>query len=302
MSERRMAAPLGVRPLPTGASTVSAVREQLSAIFAAAGIPDAAGEARDLIAAVLDRPRFWPIAHAGDVLDADTIAQLRQATGRRASGMPFAYAVGRAAFRHLVLAVDERVLIPRQETEQLVELVLDAVPASGGVAVDIGTGSGAIALALASEGRFERVIATDVSRAALDVARTNIQRLRTELRCPVELRPGSLLAPVADVRARVLVSNPPYIAYAEAQELPVAVRDWEPPIALFSGAAGMGATLAIVREAPALLESGGLLALELDARRASLAAEAAAADPRYADVAIRLDLAGRERILIATRT
>src|SRR5581483_7272493 len=98
-------------------------------------------------------------------------------------GAPFAYAVGRAAFRHLTLDVDPRVLIPRQETEVLVEAVLEWVgSADGGVAVDIGTGSGAIALALASEGPFARVIATDVSREALAVARGNVERLAPALR------------------------------------------------------------------------------------------------------------------------
>jgi release factor glutamine methyltransferase len=172
----------------------------------------------------------------------------------------------------------------------------------GGTAVDIGTGSGAIALALATEGRFERVIATDLSTGALAVARGNAARLGPALRAPVEFRSGSFLAPVPDLRARVLVSNPPYIAHDEAVELPPSVRDWEPPIALFSGAEGMAATAELVRGAAAVLEPGGLLALELDSRRASLAAELALADGRYHDVTVRLDLAGRERILLARRT
>jgi release factor glutamine methyltransferase len=145
------------------------------------------------------------------------------------------------------------------------------------------------------------VIATDVSRGALEVAATNAARLGGALRAQVEFRAGSLLAPVRGERARVLVSNPPYIAYEEAPELPRAVRDWEPPIALFSAADGMAATAYIIREAAAVLEPEGLLALEVDSRRASLAAELALADGRYRDVAVRLDLTGRERILLARR-
>jgi release factor glutamine methyltransferase len=222
--------------------------------------------------------------------------------------MPFAYAVGRASFRHLTLDVDERVLIPRQETEVLVDEVLAAVRAlglgDGGVAVDVGTGSGAIALALACEGRFERVVATDVSTDALDVARANAAHARRAMCAPVEFRQGSLLAPLRDpaspVRARAVVSNPPYIAFAEADALPPSVRDWEPALALFAGDGGMAAIAALVREAAPVLEPGGLLAMEVDARRASTAAELVASDGRYAGVTVRLDLAGRERFVLAS--
>ena len=160
----------------------------------------------------------------------------------------------------------------------------------------------AIALSLASEGVFDRVVATDVSLDALAVARLNASRLAGALRAPVEFRHGSLLAPISDVRAAVIVSNPPYIAYHEAAELPAGVRDWEPVLALLSGADGMTATAAIIRGAADLLQEGGILALEVDARRASLAAESLAVDPRYREISVRLDLAGRERFVIARRS
>lgn len=288
-------------PVP-GAVRVGALVDEIAALLARAGIPEARQEARDIVAAVADMPRFWPSTNRDEILEAGMVAAARQAARKRGAGAPFAYAVGRAAFRHLTLDVDPRVLIPRQETEVLVEAVLEWVgSAAGGVAVDIGTGSGAIALALASEGPFARVIATDVSREALAVARGNVERLAPALRAPVELRHGSLLAPVQDVRARALVANPPYIAYDEAAALPPSVRDWEPPIALFSGGAGMAATAGIIRDAAGVLEPGGVLALEVDSRRASLAAELALADGRYRDVSVRLDLTGRERILLARR-
>jgi len=135
----------------------------------------------------------------------------------------------------------------------------------------------------------------------LEMARRNAARLEPVLACPVEFRAGSLFAPVRDLRVAVVVSNPPYIACGEAPELPPAVRDWEPPIALFSGGDGMGATAAIIRGAAELLEPGGFLAIEVDSRRAALGAELAMADGRYGEVSVRLDLAGRERILLATR-
>ena len=271
----------------------------LSAHLSGAGIPDATREARDIVAAVVDMPRFWPSMNRNAPLEVGLCSRAWEAARRRATGAPFAYAVGRAAFRHLTLDVDERVLIPRQETEVLVECIL--ARAQHGVAIDVGTGSGAIALALATEGRYERVIATDVSREALDCARANVARLAPALRAPVELRHGSLLAPLRGVRAMVLTANPPYIAYDEAMTLPASVRDWEPPVALFAPRNGMGVIETIIREGAAILEPDGLLALEIDARRASLAAEIAMTDGRYRDVSVERDLAGRERILLARR-
>ncbi|HEY0779030.1 MAG TPA: HemK/PrmC family methyltransferase [Gemmatirosa sp.] len=204
----------------------------------------------------------------------------------------------------MTLDVDERVLIPRQETEVLVDEVLARLAdARGGTVVDVGTGSGAIALALASEGAFDRVIGTDVSADALEVARANAAHVAPALRAAVEFRHGAFLAPVETLRGqlRAVVSNPPYIAYHEAAALPPGVRDWEPALALFAGADGMAAIAAIVRDAPDVLAPGGLLALEVDARRASTAAELVSNDMRYADVAVRLDLSGRERFVLATR-
>jgi release factor glutamine methyltransferase len=256
----------------------------------------------DVIAALLDVPRFWPSVNGGEAVDDAVCHAARVAVARLQSGAPFAYAVGRAAFRRLTLDVDERVLIPRPETEGLVEEVLRTTQGMGGCAIDVGTGSGAIALSLASEGSFDRVVATDVSTDALVVARQNATRLTGALRVPVEFRQGSLLAPVQDIRAAVIVSNPPYIAYEEAAELPTSVRDWEPALALMSGADGMSATAAIIHGAADLLQRDGVLALEVDARRASLAAELLAVDSRYREIAVRLDLAGRERFVVARRS
>ena len=283
------------------AMTVGVLVRELAALLHAAAVQDAMREARDIVAAVVDVPRFWPSINASEPLGADHVARARVAAARRAAGAPFAYSVGRAAFRHLTLDVDERVLIPRQETETLVDAVLECAADEGGIAVDVGTGSGAIALSLAMEGTFDLVIGTDVSLGALTVARANGARLAPAMKAPLEFRAGSLLAPVRDVRARVVVSNPPYIAHEEAAALPGSVRDWEPVVALFTGAGGMAATTEIIRGAPAILESGGLLALEVDSRRAALAAEIALADGRYGDVTVRLDLTGRERILLARR-
>jgi release factor glutamine methyltransferase len=287
------------RACPTPA-TIRELVSALEALLTDGGIAEARREARDIVAAVLDVPRFWPSMHPDVVVDVTTLRDATAAAQRRARGAPFAYAVGRAAFRHLTLAVDERVLIPRVETEELVELVLGLGVAPGGTAIDVGTGSGAIALALAMEARFDRIIATDISRDAIAVARANAQSLARVLKAPVEFRIGSLLRPVTDIRARVLCANLPYIAHGEAVSLPASVRDWEPAVALFSPDEGMRAIRALLGAAPAILERGGHVVLEVDARRASLAAEMAATNPRYHDVAVRLDLAGRERFVVAT--
>ena len=106
---------------------------------------------------------------------------------------------------------------------------------------------------------------------------------------------------MAELRARVVVSNPPYIAYDEAGALPASVRDWEPALALLSGDNGMAATAGILRDAASVLEPEGILALEVDLRRAVLVAELAAVDGRYEDIAVKFDLTGRERFVIARR-
>ncbi|HET7586366.1 MAG TPA: peptide chain release factor N(5)-glutamine methyltransferase [Gemmatimonadaceae bacterium] len=290
-----------------GAHSVATLTRHVHAVLADAGVSDPVREAREVIAAALDRPPLWPAVHGDDPVPERDAELAFDAARRRALGMPLAYAVGRAAFRHLTLEVGPDVLIPRPETEQLVDVVLEYAtsPAAdgGGIAVDIGTGSGAIALALATEGRFERVIATDVSTAALAMARRNVARVGAQMGAcaPVEIRAGAGLAPVRHVRARAVVSNPPYIAYTEAPSLPADVRDWEPPIALFSADDGMAATAEIIRDAAEILEPGGLLAIEVDARRARRAADLAAADGRYAGITIRRDLAGRDRMLTAIR-
>jgi release factor glutamine methyltransferase len=284
------------------AVNVSRLLDDLARRLNVAGISEPFSEAREIVAALYDAPRFWPLMNGNLDVDADTLARSRSAADKRIQGAPLAYAVGRASFRHFTLDVDERVLIPRPETEQLVDLVLDETSSSeGGVAIDVGTGSGAIAIALAAEGHFSRVYATDISRDAVDVARHNVELSKSLLRSPLEILHGSLLGPLLDVRARAVVSNPPYIALGEAASLPASVRDWEPAVALFSGNDGLRATARLVREAADVLAPGGLLALEVDVRRASLVAELVSRERRFHAIRMELDLTGRERFVLARR-
>ena len=283
-----------------GALTVGDLLDEIAAALGAGGIPDARDEARDIVAIAMQRPRLWPTAHGNDAVTTAQREWSRSAAARRRRGAPFAYAVGQSAFRSLTLAVDQRVLIPRQETEELVQLVLDRTGrTSGGTAVDVGTGSGAIALALAAEGTFDVVVATDISVDALAVARGNLAALPPDRASRMRFVAGAGLGALAGLRARAIVANPPYISVGEMSALPAAVRDWEPAIALYGGADGLDPYRALSRDAAGRLEPGGLIALEVDARRASLVAEMFATDRRYANVAVHLDLSGRERFVTA---
>jgi release factor glutamine methyltransferase len=285
--------------LPIG--TIGDLLAGCTAMLESVGIRDAEREARDIIAAVLDVPRFW--AAANSVADASpqvAVAVIRAANSR-AAGAPLAYAVGRASFRHITLDVDERVLIPRVETEILVERVLERCEPDTRRIADIGTGSGAIALSLACEQEFDLVIATDISLDALAVASGNAKSLHKVLKSAVEFRHGSLLAPLAGEKLDAIVCNPPYISFAEIGELPADVRDWEPSLALLCPEDGLAVTRELIRLAPSVLERAGFLALEVDTRRAGTVAEMIAVDGRYSGVEVLLDLTGRERFVFATR-
>ncbi|MBK7596114.1 MAG: peptide chain release factor N(5)-glutamine methyltransferase [Gemmatimonadetes bacterium] len=212
---------------------------------------------------------------------------------RLAAGEPLAYVTGWTGFRHLRLQCDPRALIPRPETETLVELALART--STGTAVDIGTGTGAIALALKSEGAFETVWGVDLSAPALALARANGEQLGIEVRWAS----GDLLAPIAG-EVDLLVSNPPYLTEAEYAALDHSVRDYEPQLALPSGADGLTATRRLLDEGRAVVRAGGWIALEVDCRRA--AATAALAEGfGWREVLVQDDLFGRARYLLARR-
>ena len=258
-------------------------------------------ESRLLAAAVLDVAPGTLTRRLDMPLAASEVEHIQRAADRRTRGEPLAYAVGTAAFRHLVLQVDHRVLIPRPETEIVVETVLAVTAARrGGLAVDIGTGSGAIALALASEGHFDEVWGTDVSSDALSVAESNRQCLAATA-SPVTFACGADFAPMPMRRARVIVSNPPYIAFDEAAALPASVRDWEPSVALFAGEQGMARYDVLLAGAPGHLEANGWVVLEVDSRRSDATARLAIAYG-YVDVRLVKDLSNRDRVLVARHT
>lgn len=285
-------------------SNARALQYEAGAERAAGGdVIDPLLEARWLIAAVLDVPVAEVARRVATQAGVGTFEAQRIAAAatRRCAGEPLAYCVGTAPFRHLDLLVDRRVLIPRPETEVVVgEALRITVDRPGGIAVDIGTGSGAIALSLATEGRFDRVVATDISEDALAVASLNAERVRAVQphAAPVEFRHGADLAPLSGLKARVLVSNPPYIAYEEAAALPRSVRDWEPTVALLAADRGMARYDAILSGAAALLEPYGWVVFEVDSRRAA-DTEALARARGYQQLQVVRDLTGRDRVLLA---
>jgi release factor glutamine methyltransferase len=199
------------------------------------------------------------------------LRRFRKAVRRRAEGEPRQYVVGTVGFRRLILRCDARALIPRPETEGLIDLALAHQPT--GRALDLGTGSGCLALALADEGAYREVVGVDVSPAALALARENA--VRTGL--PVRWLEGEWTAPVRGERFDVIVTNPPYIATSEWEGLDRLVRDWEPRLALDGGSDGMAEVRRLLLESPAVLRSGGWLFMEVDAARAAGSAELARA-------------------------
>jgi release factor glutamine methyltransferase len=221
---------------------------------------------------------------------------------RRESGEPLQYTVGRWGFRHLDLLVDHRVLIPRPETETVVGVALDELKSLGPTptVVDLGTGSGAIALSLAREVPDAHVWATDVSAGALAVARANLAGLGGRAAPRVRLVEGSwfrALPPLLRGQVHVIVSNPPYVSEAEVADLPPEVARWEPMSALVAGPTGLEQIEQIVAEAPAWLTRPGALVVEIAPHQAD-AAGALARDAGFVDVEVRPDLAGRPRALV----
>ncbi len=235
-------------------------------------------------------------------------AHLHSMLVRRRQGEPLQYVLGRWAFRRLDLFVDRRVLIPRPETEQVVEVALDEVRRlveSGAVAeplvVDLGTGSGAIALSVATEVPTAAVWATDRSSDALSVARANLAgigrpaaRVRVVAGDWFEALPADLAGTID-----LVVSNPPYVGAQEA--LPAEVSDWEPDAALRAGPSGAEALEHLIDTAPRWLAPHGVLVLELAPPQAPALVERAHG-LGYRHVALRSDLAGRARALVARRS
>lgn len=261
---------------------------------ARARLPD--GEADLLAAHVLGRGPAWLFAHGEHDVAAPDAQRFESLVARRATGEPVAYLTGRRGFWTLELEVTPATLIPRSDTERLVELALERLPPGPCAVADLGTGSGAIALALASERPDTRVVATDASGEALAVARRNAARLGL---LNVEFRHGDWCAPLAGERFALIASNPPYIEAGDPHLGRGDLRH-EPASALASGADGLDALRAITAAAPAHLEAGGWLLLEHGLAQGP-AVRALLDDAGFANVVTEQDLEGRDRVSLGRR-
>jgi release factor glutamine methyltransferase len=249
-------------------------------------------DAQWLLAHVLGRPRSWLLAHDETLLAAAQLDALRALLARHAAGEPLAYLVGEAEFHGLVLQVDANVLVPRPDTEALVDWAIELLSPEvlGGTprrVVDLGTGSGAIALAVKHACRAADVLATDISAGALGVARANAARLGLE----VELLPSAWWSALEGRRFDLALSNPPYIAGGDPH---LAALRHEPTLALTPGGDGLDALRAIIAGAPARLEPGGWLLLEHGYDQAA-AVQALLRAHGFGSIATRPDLGGRPR-------
>ncbi|HLF68601.1 MAG TPA: peptide chain release factor N(5)-glutamine methyltransferase [Gaiellaceae bacterium] len=273
------------------------VRDALAATTArlgAAGCETPRVDAELLLAHVRGTTRSGVHADRGRSLTSGEEAELERLVARRERREPLAYVLGQWGFRRLTLAVDPRVLVPRPETEVVVERCLALLAGSAAPRVlDVGTGSGAIALAIADEHPGARVTGIDASTDALDVARANAQQMGIA----IELVAHDLFDGLPEGPWDLVVSNPPYVRADEDETLQPEVRDWEPRAALFAD----GATEAVAEGAVAVLRPGGALVLETaegDAERVA----ALLSGLGYVEVGVTPDLAGTDRVVEGVTT
>ena len=284
------------------AETVLALARKAGEHLAAHGIENGRLEAELMLAAVLGVKRLDLYLQHDRPVTTRELDAYRTSVRRRLRHEPLQYITGETAFRKLELRTDPRALIPRPETEVLAGVVLEWArdrqrPVS---ALEVGTGTGAIALSLALEGGLQPVVATDVSAAALALARENATRVGASAH--VEFREGALFEPVRPgERFDVVVSNPPYVPERERVYLPAEIREHEPAQALFAGPEGLDVIERLVAEAPTVLWSQGLLAIEIGSEQTESVTALFGANRCYGPARVVNDLAGRPRVVLAER-
>ncbi len=277
--------------------TLRRVLRWTASFFEQKGIENPRLDAELLIAGAqgVDRVRLY--MELDKPLSPDELTAIRAHVKRRAQNEPVAYILGQKAFWNLDLAVDARVLVPRPDTERLVELALSRLkPMAAPIVVDVGTGSGCVALAIAKDRPDAQVHAVDLSAEALAVARVNAERNAVT---NVVFHEGDLLTSLADVtELDLIVSNPPYIASAEVDRLMVDVRAFEPRLALDGGADGLAVIRRLVDQAARRLAPGGGLLFEIGFDQGPAAHALCAA--QFHAVAVHSDYAGHDRVVEAT--
>jgi release factor glutamine methyltransferase len=254
-------------------------------------------ESKLLLAHVLGRDRAWLAAHADEAMSAEQAKTFDALARRRRNGEPVAYLIGRREFYGLDLEITPDVLIPRSETELLVDLALARLADNREARVlDLGTGSGAVALAIAASRRSAEVIGTDISSAALALAQRNAARLSIG---NVSFVVSDWFASLADQRFDLIVANPPYVAFGDPHLVEGDLRH-EPAQALTSGADGLSALRAIIASAPAHVARGGWLLVEHGHDQADAVGELFR-NAGFADVRAARDLAGILRVAFGRR-
>jgi release factor glutamine methyltransferase len=279
------------------ATTLTTVADVLAAAVAhltAAGVAEPRADAEVLLARALGTTRAGVVLAARRPLPAGAVADFDTLVGRRAAREPLHYLLGEREFWSLPFAVDRRVLVPRPETELVIETALRVTPGARRI-LDVGTGSGVLAAVLARELVGARVWASDIDRGALAVARANLVRHAPR----VALVRGDLLAPFRAGAFELVVSNPPYVADEELAGLAPEVREREPRIALAAGPDGLAAARALVGEAPRVLAPGGWLVMEMGAGQAEAVRRLVAQAGGFVRVEVVRDHAGIERVLAA---
>jgi release factor glutamine methyltransferase len=256
-------------------------------------------DAELLMRHVLGKDQAWILAYWHDDIEPEVTIPYHAVIERRRIGEPVQYIIGETEFYGLCFHVTRDVLIPRPETEHSVEKVLElAETFEKPRIVDVGTGSGAIAVSLAHHLFDARITATDLSNAALDVALQNAALNAVADR--IRFVGGDLLTPIADERFEIVVSNPPYVAESDRTLLNVEVRDFEPSMALFSGAEGLAIYRRLIPQAFDALVLGGYLVLEIGYGQAE-AIKMLLAEAGFLDVAFTQDLQGIPRVVAALR-
>lgn len=272
--------------------------QKAARLFEQRGIDNARLEAELLLAHVLGLRRIDLYLQHDRPVTEGQLVEFRALVRRRLKREPLQYITGRVQFRRLELQVDARALIPRPETEALVEEVLRHARSIEGPlqAIDLGVGSGAIALSVVHEAPNVRMVATDVDPQTVALARANAERLGIA----VDFRIGELWDVVpAGEQFDIVVSNPPYVADSERDTLQPEVRDWEPAAALFGGSDGLQIIRRLIARCPAHIRDGGLLALEIGMTQAVPVCALIEQTASFEHVRVVPDLTGRDRIITA---
>ncbi len=267
-------------------------------------VDNARRDAELLLCHVLGRDRAWLLAHIQDEIDNQSLRQYERVMDRRAVREPLQYITGRQEFWGLPFKVTPDVLIPRPETEFVIEATLKAVSmAMSPIIIDLCTGSGCIAISLAKELLTAQVFATDRSEQALEIARENARMNQVVDR--IRFLAGDLFVPFMELNLHgkidVIAANPPYIRAGDLAALQPEVRDFEPEMALIAGPLGTEIGAAIIQQAPAFLKQGGTLIMEMGMGQTAALSAIVQDTGAYKTLEIVRDLAGIERIIVARK-